>query len=211
MIVRSTAHVEVRSQRTTTPHSRIHGRRNSRPDRYVAVQIVPHDAAKLRNLNSQAAKCRGITIRHFGQGYSSRSGLNPRSALGVAIAAAKDFADYHNSQQAIMFGGITPELLFGVIARRRQLRPSTGEANMKIPPGLSGESLLNAVERQVFELENPGFCTDCGAEYDDCEPDTARRKCDECGEKAVFGAEEIMIRLGDVDFHSGSFSFHPSR
>ena len=38
-----------------------------------------------------------------------------------------------------------------------------------------------------------GFCTACGAEKDCCEPDAREYECDECGERAVFGAEELVL------------------
>jgi hypothetical protein len=41
--------------------------------------------------------------------------------------------------------------------------------------------------------ENIGFCTTCGAEKDGCEPDARCYPCDECGELAVYGAEEILM------------------
>ena len=43
-----------------------------------------------------------------------------------------------------------------------------------------------------------GFCTDCGAEHGECEPDARQRRCDECGARAVYGAEELMM-MGLVD------------
>lgn len=38
-----------------------------------------------------------------------------------------------------------------------------------------------------------GFCLDCGAERECCEPDARNYKCDECGALKVFGAEELVI------------------
>lgn len=49
---------------------------------------------------------------------------------------------------------------------------------------------------QVLELGNDdhlGFCTECGAERDGCEPDARNYECYECGERQVFGAEELLI------------------
>ena len=39
------------------------------------------------------------------------------------------------------------------------------------------ERLTDAVERQTFGLDNPGFCLACGYE------------CDECGEHKVYGTQ----------------------
>jgi hypothetical protein len=38
-----------------------------------------------------------------------------------------------------------------------------------------------------------GFCLQCGAEHDGCEPDARRYPCDNCGALAVYGAQEIII------------------
>ena len=61
------------------------------PDTYVAVQIVPQGAIRLRSLQEHAAKKRGIIIRYFGEGYSKHRG--PRSMLGRAISRAQAFID----------------------------------------------------------------------------------------------------------------------
>ena len=42
-----------------------------------------------------------------------------------------------------------------------------------------------------------GFCTMCGAERDRCEPDAREYECEECGELAVYGAEELLM-MGKV-------------
>ena len=38
-----------------------------------------------------------------------------------------------------------------------------------------------------------GFCVDCGAERSCCEPDARKYECEECGEKKVYGAEELIV------------------
>ena len=41
-----------------------------------------------------------------------------------------------------------------------------------------------------------GFCAECGAERECCEPDARNYQCDECdecGENAVFGARELAL------------------
>ena len=64
---------------------------------------------------------------------------------------------------------------------------------MKIHKSITEERICEAVESNMFGLENPGFCIACGADADGCEPDARNYKCEECEEKQVFGAEEIMI------------------
>ena len=51
-------------------------------------------------------------------------------------------------------------------------------------------ALVAAVESDGYM----GFCMMCGAEHYGVEPDARKYACEECGEKAVYGAEEIMIR-----------------
>ena len=53
----------------------------------------------------------------------------------------------------------------------------------------------DAVKRQMFGLDNPGFCLACGEEAYDCEPDARNYECEVCGENQVFGAEEVMYML----------------
>ena len=44
--------------------------------------------------------------------------------------------------------------------------------------------------------DNRGFCTACGEEIWNIEPDARRYKCDCCGEHTVYGAEELLISGG---------------
>jgi predicted amidophosphoribosyltransferase len=52
---------------------------------------------------------------------------------------------------------------------------------------------MDACERQMSSLDNPGFCLACGAEADGCEPDAENYECEACGEHQVFGADEILL------------------
>jgi predicted RNA-binding Zn-ribbon protein involved in translation (DUF1610 family) len=38
-----------------------------------------------------------------------------------------------------------------------------------------------------------GFCVDCGAERETCEPDACKYDCPECGNLSVYGAEELIV------------------
>ena len=67
--------------------------------------------------------------------------------------------------------------------------------DMKIHPTVTLERITNAVERQRTSLDDPGFCAACGAEAGGVEPDTRRYECEGCGVHAVYGAEELLIRL----------------
>lgn len=51
------------------------------------------------------------------------------------------------------------------------------------------EQIIAAVEAD----DNLGFCTACGAEACCVEPDARQYECEQCGENAVYGAEELLI------------------
>ena len=62
-----------------------------------------------------------------------------------------------------------------------------------VHPSVTPERVRDAVQRQHTTLDNPGFCLACGEEADGCEPDARRYECEACGEKRVYGAEELAI------------------
>jgi hypothetical protein len=54
--------------------------------------------------------------------------------------------------------------------------------------------MMFSLEQIEDGMENYlGFCIQCGAERDYCEPDARNYDCEDCGENAVFGAEELII------------------
>ena len=57
------------------------------------------------------------------------------------------------------------------------------------------ERVEAAVIEQMFGMGHPGFCLECGADHDGCEPDAHGYECYECGEMAVSGAAEVMMGL----------------
>ena len=60
------------------------------------------------------------------------------------------------------------------------------------------EELLEAVREQMFGTENPGFCIECGERREGCEPDAKNYPCESCGEKEVYGAQELLF-MGYAD------------
>jgi hypothetical protein len=40
---------------------------------------------------------------------------------------------------------------------------------------------------------NAGFCTGCGAERGECEPDADGYPCEECGDDKVQGIENLLV------------------
>lgn len=66
---------------------------------------------------------------------------------------------------------------------------------MKKHPSITAERVMEAVEREMTTLDNPGFCVACGADADNCEPDARNDTCEECGEDKVFGAAELLLEM----------------
>tara|TARA_R110000744_G_scaffold56359_12_gene118932 strand:+ start:1117 stop:1329 length:213 start_codon:yes stop_codon:yes gene_type:complete len=63
----------------------------------------------------------------------------------------------------------------------------------KIHDSITSDRVCEAVESQTFGLENPGFCIECGADHDGCEPDAEKYECYDCGAMAVYGAEQLLL------------------
>jgi hypothetical protein len=66
---------------------------------------------------------------------------------------------------------------------------------MKLHKSLTPEKIMEAAENSMFGTANPGFCVFCGNEQDGCEPDARKYECENCGEKGVYGAEELLMHI----------------
>ena len=69
---------------------------------------------------------------------------------------------------------------------------------MRIKPhmrNLDPDEIINAAKDSMFGLGNEGFCVECGAGRGGCEPDAQNYECENCGKRAVFGAEELMMSI----------------
>ena len=64
---------------------------------------------------------------------------------------------------------------------------------IRIHKSVTEDMVLRAVERGNLTLDNPGICIACGNEQEGCEPDARDYVCEACGERAVYGAEELLI------------------
>jgi hypothetical protein len=60
-------------------------------------------------------------------------------------------------------------------------------------PSITFDCVYDAVEQQMMSLDSPGSCLSCGADADGCEPNMRRGKCEACGKRAVYGAEEVLL------------------
>ena len=67
---------------------------------------------------------------------------------------------------------------------------------MKMHKSLTADVLTDAAERQMFGLDDPGFCIKCGEEQGGCEPDAEKYECESCGTPTVYGAMRILEELG---------------
>lgn len=64
---------------------------------------------------------------------------------------------------------------------------------MRMHESLTVDRIMEAAESQMFGMENPGFCIACGSDADGCEPDARGYECEECGKRAVYGAQELLL------------------
>jgi hypothetical protein len=55
--------------------------------------------------------------------------------------------------------------------------------------------IMEACERTRMTMDNPGLCLACGNEQTGCEPDARNYECEACGERQVFGAEELLLSI----------------
>lgn len=66
---------------------------------------------------------------------------------------------------------------------------------MKMHSSITVDRIVQACERRMSNLDNPGFCIACGEEQDGCEPDARKYKCESCGEMKVYGSDELAMHM----------------
>jgi hypothetical protein len=66
---------------------------------------------------------------------------------------------------------------------------------MQIHPTVTPERVIEACQARRVSLDNPGFCVACGADAMGVEPDARNYECESCGERQVFGAEELLLLI----------------
>jgi len=60
---------------------------------------------------------------------------------------------------------------------------------------------MQLTEEEYLDLSDNymGICLNCGEQRDSCEPDARNYVCEYCGEKQVFGVEELLME-GKIEF-----------
>jgi hypothetical protein len=69
------------------------------------------------------------------------------------------------------------------------------DAVERMHPSITFDCVYDAAERYHMSLDNPGFRVSCGSDADGCKPDMRRGKCESCGKRAVYGADEVLLRM----------------
>ena len=65
----------------------------------------------------------------------------------------------------------------------------TTNDGLEIHPSITEDRLL----KMLGEDDMRGFCLACGEDADGVEPDAERYKCEACGAKTVYGAEQLLL------------------
>lgn len=64
---------------------------------------------------------------------------------------------------------------------------------MNVHDSVTIDRVMAMVQDNESNLGSAGLCIACGAEAEEIEPDARRCECEACGEKAVYGAEELLL------------------
>lgn len=66
---------------------------------------------------------------------------------------------------------------------------------MKIHKSITRQRVMAMAEESMFGMSDDGICLACGEETMGVEPDARNYRCESCGKKAVYGAEEILFMV----------------
>jgi len=66
---------------------------------------------------------------------------------------------------------------------------------MKVHPSITVARIMQACERRRLTLDDPGLCLACGNEQTGVGPDARKHRCEACNKLAVYGAEELLLRV----------------
>ena len=86
---------------------------------------------------------------------------------------------------------ITSFMYRGRAANRHGHEGPRGRA-MRVHPSITEERITDAGIASTFGLAQTGICVACGSDQDGVEPDARAYKCESCGQRAVYGAQELL-------------------
>ncbi len=67
---------------------------------------------------------------------------------------------------------------------------------------------IQMTEADYADGAGEGRCLACGASAGFCEPDAREYECENCGEKQVYGLEELMM-MGKIEFVGPPLNLDP--
>tara|TARA_A100000172_G_scaffold53192_1_gene33682 strand:+ start:1199 stop:1411 length:213 start_codon:yes stop_codon:yes gene_type:complete len=60
------------------------------------------------------------------------------------------------------------------------------------------KTMFSLEQIEAASYESTGFCVSCHEESGMVEPDARKYACEACGERAVYGADEILITFPEM-------------
>lgn len=66
---------------------------------------------------------------------------------------------------------------------------------LKVHESVTLARCLRTARDAMITLASPGICIACGADADNVDPLAGRYRCEGCGAHAVYGAEDLVLRL----------------
>jgi len=64
---------------------------------------------------------------------------------------------------------------------------------IEVHASVTADRVMEVHEETLASLESPGICIACGADAEGVEPDAEKYECESCGERAVYGVEQLVI------------------
>ena len=64
-----------------------------------------------------------------------------------------------------------------------------------IHPSITLDRVMAMAEESMFGMNDDGICLACGEDAMGVEPDAEGYECECCGERAVMGAENILLHI----------------
>lgn len=68
---------------------------------------------------------------------------------------------------------------------------------IEVHPSVTADRVADTASDALLDLNDPGFCLVCGVNVQGVEPDARKYKCESCGARAVYGAEELVFHFNE--------------